>query len=523
MTAFLTRFFCLSLAGGLITCLLLLIANIFEKRFSARWNYFLRLIALLFYFIPFSFPVPYVPHMIEFPSQIVFGTAEETARPFAAANAGLLFTWNDFLTVIAIIWITGVVATAAWNLICCIRFRRAVLRCGQPIEEDAQRRFHEICKDMDIQKPPRILKCGRAGTPMITMTPHMTILLPDMPMNDVELELILRHELTHYQQKHLLFKLLLLAAQILHWFNPAVYFLQRSTDKWCERACDELLTTTMDRHQRYQYSMTILSMMENAADIKMSAPLCQKGSELKGRLNQIMKARQPGRITKALACTAACVFIGTGAYLSAALGSYTVQAQPLLKASASESSKADTPLVQGAPEKIPLKRKAADGVASSSSEAAGETLPVKNSDGEEIRVPSLQYPVVAEKIYIGATFNGYPGHTGVDFVAPFGSDIVAAAGGTVISAEWGNAYGNVIIIDHGDGCQTLYAHCLEFFVKEGDVVKQGDKIASLGKTGNVTGAMLHFELRLNDRPVDLSFLLENDVGEKTKPWLYFAF
>ncbi len=88
-----------------------------------------------------------------------------------------------------------------------------------------------------------------------------------------------------------------------------------------------------------------------------------------------------------------------------------------------------------------------------------------------------------------------------------GQDIVAADGGTVIVAEdpkgtsyW--SYGKYIIIDHGGGYQTLYSHCHELFVKEGDKVLQGQRIATVGNTGRSTSPHLHFEVRVNGRPVN---------------------
>lgn len=86
-------------------------------------------------------------------------------------------------------------------------------------------------------------------------------------------------------------------------------------------------------------------------------------------------------------------------------------------------------------------------------------------------------------------------HEGVDFVANVGSAIVAAAGGVVITAEAHPQYGNLIEVDHGNGLSTRYAHASRFFVKPGQVVKRGQKIAEVGTTGRTTGPHLHFEVR----------------------------
>ncbi len=88
-------------------------------------------------------------------------------------------------------------------------------------------------------------------------------------------------------------------------------------------------------------------------------------------------------------------------------------------------------------------------------------------------------------------------HKGVDLNAPKGSDIYAALDGVVITSVRHPQYGNYVVLDHGSGVVTLYAHNRVNFVKEGDVVKRGQKIAEVGATGHATGPHLHFELRVD--------------------------
>lgn len=93
-------------------------------------------------------------------------------------------------------------------------------------------------------------------------------------------------------------------------------------------------------------------------------------------------------------------------------------------------------------------------------------------------------------------------HTGLDIVASRGTPIKAVANGTVIFAARNGSYGNLVKIDHGDGVVTWYAHTNEMYVKEGQKVKDGDVIATVGSTGNSTGAHLHFEIRINGNHVN---------------------
>ena len=107
--------------------------------------------------------------------------------------------------------------------------------------------------------------------------------------------------------------------------------------------------------------------------------------------------------------------------------------------------------------------------------------------------------------YVCCQLWGYKGHVGTDYMPENGegSDIFAVADGTVIKAKYGNTgYGRYIILDHDDSIHTVYAHCADLFVKEGDEVKAGDIIASVGSSGNSTGTHLHFELRHNGMYLD---------------------
>lgn len=131
--------------------------------------------------------------------------------------------------------------------------------------------------------------------------------------------------------------------------------------------------------------------------------------------------------------------------------------------------------------------------------AGGVTLPPGNG--------ALSYPIQA---IVTSPFGwrihpilGYEKfHTGIDFGADYGTPIYAAQAGTVILAEWYGGYGNTIVIDHGNGITTLYAHAETLYAQPGDRVERGQLIAAVGSTGFSTGPHLHFELRAQGEPID---------------------
>lgn len=100
-------------------------------------------------------------------------------------------------------------------------------------------------------------------------------------------------------------------------------------------------------------------------------------------------------------------------------------------------------------------------------------------------------------------FGGSPEfHQGLDIAAPTGTTVTAAAGGTVIMAQWYGGYGNYILIDHGGGYSTGYGHLSAIYVSQGQSVSRGQAIGAVGSTGQSTGPHLHFEVRINGKPVD---------------------
>jgi murein DD-endopeptidase MepM/ murein hydrolase activator NlpD len=100
-------------------------------------------------------------------------------------------------------------------------------------------------------------------------------------------------------------------------------------------------------------------------------------------------------------------------------------------------------------------------------------------------------------------FGGSPEfHQGLDIAAPSGTTVTAAAGGTVIMAQWYGGYGNYILIDHGGGYSTGYGHLSAIYVSNGQGVKRGQAIGAVGSTGASTGPHLHFEVRIDGKPVD---------------------
>lgn len=135
--------------------------------------------------------------------------------------------------------------------------------------------------------------------------------------------------------------------------------------------------------------------------------------------------------------------------------------------------------------------------------------------GNQARYPSI-HPVDASYVSSNFGWRTHPItkratlHEGIDFSAPVGTPILAASGGIVTEARYRSGYGKMVEISHGDGLTTRYAHASSILVRLGDVVEKGQLIARVGATGRTTGAHLHFEVRLEDQPLDPMLFLPKD-------------
>ena len=141
--------------------------------------------------------------------------------------------------------------------------------------------------------------------------------------------------------------------------------------------------------------------------------------------------------------------------------------------------------------------------------SAGQYLIIPGGVKPYIPKQVQTYPSLGTAIQSGVTGTGqlawpmsgrisqgyWEGHRAIDIYAPRGTPIIAADGGTVVAAHWATGYGRMVVVDHGNGYQTLYAHMDAFFVEVGQTVAKGDLLGKCGSTGNSTGPHVHFEVR----------------------------
>ena len=144
--------------------------------------------------------------------------------------------------------------------------------------------------------------------------------------------------------------------------------------------------------------------------------------------------------------------------------------------------------------------------------AAGDSLAIlsalqkQRSDDVAVASPSL-WPVRGlVTSTFGPRLSPYGGgpemHPGIDIQAPYGDPVAAGGSGEVIYAGRDGGYGRLVIVDHGHDVETFYGHLSKIFVREGQRVSRGQDVGAIGASGRATGAHLHYEVRVNNEPVN---------------------
>ncbi|HLO02777.1 MAG TPA: LysM peptidoglycan-binding domain-containing M23 family metallopeptidase [Symbiobacteriaceae bacterium] len=166
---------------------------------------------------------------------------------------------------------------------------------------------------------------------------------------------------------------------------------------------------------------------------------------------------------------------------------------------------AERPRVEVASRKADVRRAPASAVSAATPTPAPAPAPTPAAPPPVARTssPGWIWPVQVPILEF-TEFDANPGeiHLGLDMAAAAGTPVVAARSGTVISAGWHDGYGWNVIVDHGDGIQTRYAHGSKLYVAKGDWVEQGQVLLPMGSTGRSTGPHLHFEVMVSGHVVD---------------------
>lgn len=318
----------ISLGAAVVIALMLLLAPATGRRFSARWRYAIWLVLALRLVIPVNFSLPEPPVAVPIPVQQVVISHEaatpptgedspmnsgETAAPPQdalgtgqppvsqpdASISGEAVTPPTEQTVryqlsltalLALLWAVGAVLSLLWQGLAYGSFCRSFRPWNRPASPLVAKTLHALSAEMGISREIRLYQNKRIQSPLMTGFFRPVILMPETEFSAADTAIILRHELTHYRRHDLWYKLLLMAARCLHWFNPMVALMLREADSDLEISCDEAVVRGACPDARQQYCETILRIMRQGKNRRMALSTSFYGGKkvLKRRFSAVL-------------------------------------------------------------------------------------------------------------------------------------------------------------------------------------------------------------------------------------------
>ena len=340
MEQFLLNLLKTSLLGALAILLMLVSKPLWRERYRAKARCWLWLALAAFLLFPVDFSVKDAPVQAAPPQDytLFVGTDKTTIQSTdhlfgdMAEKSGQTSTQvrdsiiarpvtdpaqkaTRYIPVTTILFY-GYLAGAAAFLLCqgvsYVRFRRTVRRWRSGVTRgDYRALLQDTARSLNVTAPEMFV-CEAISTPAVTGLFRPTLLLPHEGYDLNELRYILRHELCHLKRRDMLLKLVLLAANAMHWFNPVVYLMLRQADEDIELACDSAATDGLDRAERAAYSRTLLAAVQSHVRA-LPATTCFGGTveRLKRRITNVLGAQKKRglgvvALVLALTLTAGC-------------------------------------------------------------------------------------------------------------------------------------------------------------------------------------------------------------------------
>jgi bla regulator protein BlaR1 len=259
------------ITSGVIAILLLLLPFL-RRHYTARWRSWVWLLVAVRLLIPFNPSLPQAPIQLAAPAQHVtvnVPVRETTVLPPQMGNpvsspvatpVPVTRATVPLTTILSLVWILGIAAFLLYHFMGYFLFRRAVRRFSRPVEDERTLAiWNAVRREMNVVRPIQLLSCKKVQSPMMTGFFHPVLLLPDTDYSDTGLHMILKHELVHYKRGDIWYKLLMICANAVHWFNPLVYLMVTASNQDLEMSCDSAVIQDADTASRKQYSETILA------------------------------------------------------------------------------------------------------------------------------------------------------------------------------------------------------------------------------------------------------------------------
>lgn len=295
-----------SISVGLIAAILILLTSFLNKRYAAKWKYWIWIFLALRLLLPFSgeelrsairtFLLSKPQTASQLPENETIANPNEGMRvvvempvqmtkpiPVQSKVSKIQVTLLDLMTVI---WLIGAAAFLAAHLISYLLYKNRLTKSGAVIEDDSiLNQLQALQQELAIKRSVPAMESSEAASPMIIGFLHPVLVLPKEQYSTEELYFILKHELVHQKRRDTYFKLLLVMANAVHWFNPLIWLMQKEAVIDMELSCDERVMQGSDYALRKAYTETLLSTLHKQ---------CKKRTALSTQFyggKQVMKRR----------------------------------------------------------------------------------------------------------------------------------------------------------------------------------------------------------------------------------------
>lgn len=307
MTNIFLSFFEISISSSPVILLFLLLTPLFNKRYAAKWRYWIWIFIALRLIIPYNGWGSAADAWSQRKTQSVEENRKDYADPSneqTIAPRRVMITVPAQMTdpivmqseksssnitildIVAYVWMSGSLVFLFFHLISYFCYRRQVIKTGTPVKNSRiLRQMSELKSELQIKATVRVIIYPEASSPMMTGFLRPVLVLPDEQYCSEELFFILKHELVHLKRRDVYVKLLFVMANAAHWFNPLVWIMQKEAGIDMELSCDERVTQGTDYATRKAYTETLLSTLHKQ---------CTKRNPLSTQFyggKQIMKKR----------------------------------------------------------------------------------------------------------------------------------------------------------------------------------------------------------------------------------------
>ncbi len=296
----LTTLGALTLGGAVAVLLLAITFRFVRTRYAARWRCWIWVLLCLRLIIPYSFlsgidQDRQAPIQLTVPSDTVVyeytppvrpdtepepaNTPEPSATPSDKPSQALPEPGElvpvpgakptpekvgiSLSQIVALVWLAGMVFMAAWMLVVHLRFVRYVRRWSRTVGDgETLRLYKTVAAHLELKRRPDLRICPKLRAPMLAGVFRPALLLPEDGIESAAMTYVLIHELTHYQRRDIWLKTLALLANIVHWFNPLMWYMVRLMERDTELACDEAALRKIPNEEHAAYGRTILDAVE---------------------------------------------------------------------------------------------------------------------------------------------------------------------------------------------------------------------------------------------------------------------